>query len=259
MNITYDTKRVDDRRNKHYSRVVRVFVYGDQEELAGVQESVLADVMRPILAGHAKVRGGSLYEPGARGVIVTFSASKPSQIFDEETAVNAVKACEDHVRDSIAEQQQAWAAVKLAERDAEQATRLAAWIGENAAQKAQEVTRYNQRLAALDAELAAETKVQLDAFLAGDKVETGAAQATADFSERAIATARVHASRYAGSTPRGFPGSGRAGLKVEDLVEPAVACRDCGHPQHEHSADAGCTRCSCSRCRASIEEPREKT
>jgi len=113
------------------------------------------------------------------------------------------------------------AAAEEAAHDAEQAGRLLGWLRSEADKKARKVVRFKQRLAALEAELAAEQEAQAEDLLAtfddADELE--------GFSARAIATAKALAAdpaRTRTSPRRGFmrASTPSGGVTHADLVTP---------------------------------------
>jgi hypothetical protein len=107
-----------------------------------------------------------------------------------------------------------------------QATRIADWAGMQVYEKALAATRYDQRLAALDAELKAEVEVQAETFRREETIDKAvASSAEGDepetFEPEAVEAAKQHFVRFAGQRRRRrliIP-STVGPLKLSDLFE----------------------------------------
>ncbi len=208
--------RTDDRHNQVYNRKVVVIFTDPRSSVLGRAQHELKKRLNP------KPSDVTTYNPNSRWakageecrphqiqLTFTISATKPSKIVSEGQAISDYRA----ILDSLCEQINAIIGELEAEdnlkadreRVAKQATRFAQWIGESVREKALDATRYKQRLAALEAELASEIGVQVKKFnedeAAKGQVEHNAKYADDQFSDEEIEIAKAHAEQFAVKHP----------------------------------------------------------
>lgn len=172
-------ERIDRRRNKEYKGVLTAVLHLDPGK--DYSRGLTSMGMAPLRAFHKAIKDRSLPKEGfdtlsvdswyhygsSTGFWLTArkicDADRPSEILSKEDILSQVdvKALERHANKML------WDAVEAAEKDMEEqqarehADHLLGVFLERLRKKAREVTRYNQRLAALRAEAEAEYLAQI--------------------------------------------------------------------------------------------------
>jgi hypothetical protein len=193
--------RSDDRKNKWYYRSIAV--RGPLPKGAGPY--AVNDAVRPLLPeGLRSVKADvwdfvrSSAEPTMGIWSWKVRAEKPSQIMAEEDAKQlAHDTLVPALRLAIIQVGEAAAERLRRERVLKQATRLASAAGKAVRQRAKEATRYEQRLAALHAELKAETEVQVRKVRDTGEIAESAAAWDEDFDAEAVEAATRLFDRFA--------------------------------------------------------------
>jgi hypothetical protein len=191
----------DHRRSRTYWRQVSV----SADLPLRVSARDVRDRVRALLpAEHRKLSADS-FKDWARPDSATratwgwnLTAERPSLIVSEE---EALKLARDVLVPALA---QALAAATAAgiemlrrERAVDQADSLAKGAGRVARNRALDITRYEQRLAALQAELAAEAEVQMAKLLDGDEIDKSVAAHKDTFEPEGVEAGKRLAPRYA--------------------------------------------------------------
>ena len=247
MEPTVKTRKLDDRRSKRYGRLVTVYcdpgtrIGGNGALATAIRSRMEADAAKPL--GERRFDGGHYYDcqvgsyffgasaTGGTDVSVTFliPAAKPSLICSEG---EGIAWGDDVAADLVVPVVRELAAERLLfearERIAEDATKVARWLASVAVEEAQKVTRYEQRMAALKAELDAEIKAQLKELHKGGDQHESVTKAIAEWrnergvedpkgpvSDEAVRFGFAHAKRYA-QVPHWSRGHG-TNLTVSDL------------------------------------------
>lgn len=213
-------EHTDDRRNKTYNRKV-VVIFTDPRSAALRAQAELCRCLDP------KPSNVGTYDPNPRWpspkdgfephqirLTFTLTAERPSLIASEGEAISEYRATlgtlTEQINTVIGELEAEDNSKANCERTAKQATRLAEWISGEAKERALDLTRFEQRLAGLKAELEAEIATQLKKFEPEEGiVKHNTEHADDQFTDEELTIAKAHAGEFAhhlaGIFPRNSP------------------------------------------------------
>ncbi|RLB46235.1 MAG: hypothetical protein DRJ42_28100 [Deltaproteobacteria bacterium] len=183
-NIT--ATRTDNRKGRQYSRNVEVFV---RELPDGVSPYRAGETMKPRPEVH------NLYSADKAAFTWSFKAAKPSEIISEEDGVKRVEAWIPALMQALVATKAAADLKVIQEAEHQSIMFFAEQVGAAARRRAEDACRYDQRLAALHAELDAEIVVQVQKVRVDQIVLTSLAETNA--SEFVQGEALRFADRYA--------------------------------------------------------------
>lgn len=161
---TISSTRQDDRRNKAYARRVDVYM---RELPEGVSPYAAGDAMES-----PKPYVHNQFTNNSASFTWTFKAEQPSEIISEKEGIDRVEAMIPALMNALAETKADRERGEHRERERRLAVHFAGQIGKIAHKRAREACRYDQRLAALHAELDAEIDVQVEKARGDEKMMT---------------------------------------------------------------------------------------
>lgn len=235
--ITFGYDKTDDRKNKIYAALLYIHVEWDLPIPSQNQHDEFFSVMKlltrrdDLFADYPVNRYSKTYSHTYR---FRKEAVKPSEILTEEQMQ------EELVLARFINRMNRYAVVALKYRDDAQevyedesdANRLLAHFSGEAVKAAREIVRYEQRLAALEAELVAEAKAQVKRHREHWKEEAAADKQ--EFRERAITLAMEKLMDRA--TEDAVPGIFRSGHKHTVAIE--IPTPDVWLAEHENKEEA---------------------
>lgn len=204
-------KRTDDRRNKVYHRTVSIIFTDPRSAALGRAQHELRKQLTPSPSRVGTYdpnpqwpKKADYFKPYRIHLTFVLAADKPSLIVSEGEAIFEYRAVLDtlceQINTIVSELEAEDNSKADRERVAEQATRLAKWIGAEAKERALAITRFEQRLAGLKAELEVETATQLKKFepeADKDIAEHNAKHADDLFTDEEMEIAKAHAAGFA--------------------------------------------------------------